>query len=135
MNALKNQQTQIDDVKTRVAKLESGGGTSVDVLKTLAEANAVTLNGDLSVNGNVVIAGKLSVGKDTAGEKSIPAGQNATTVLFTTPYNKKPIVNATAQDFVNGGYRVTNISATGFTIEMQSVQNQDVRYSWNALAQ
>ncbi|TXI87238.1 MAG: hypothetical protein E6Q36_07870 [Chryseobacterium sp.] len=135
MNALRGQKSQIDDINSRVTKLEEGSALSVDVLKTLADADAVEIKGDLNIGGNLIVGGTVSVGKDGAGTATIPAGQSKVHVAFTKPYSTKPKVTATAQDFLAEGsqYRVSNVTASGFDIEIKPQQSEDIVFDWLAI--
>lgn len=126
VEAFKKQQTQIDTLNTQT-------GTSVDVLKQLADAKAVTLSGDLTVGGNVVVKGRIEASSDNTGSVTIPAGQTSVHVALPSAFSKKPNINLTPGDFIDGQHRVTNITRTGFTIELQKAQTDAVNFDWQAL--
>lgn len=126
VEAFKKQQTDIDTLK-------SAQGTSIDVLKTLADAKAVTLSGDLTVGGNVVVSGRTETSADNKGSISIPAGQTSVTVSLPSTFSKKPNINLTPGDFIDGQYRVIGVTKTGFTIELQKAQTNAVNFDWQAL--
>jgi hypothetical protein len=86
---------------------------------------------------------------DTAGFAVIKAGANKVGITFDTPYITEPIVSTTisfekndnitdteaAQFFSeNISSIVTNKSQNGFTILLNKVATQDIRFSWIALA-
>jgi hypothetical protein len=126
VEAFKKQQTEIDTLK-------STSGTSVDVLKELADAKAVTLSGDLTVGGNVVVSGRTETSSENKGSVTIPAGQTSLHVALPSAFSKKPNINLTPGDFIDGQYRVTGITKSGFTIELQKAQTDAVNFDWQAL--
>ncbi|MEK7557568.1 MAG: immunoglobulin-like domain-containing protein, partial [Patescibacteria group bacterium] len=46
----------------------------------------------------------------------------------------KPIVTLTPEQFVLGQYRVSGVTATGFTIETSEVQQTPITFAWHAFA-
>ncbi len=129
---------RVDSVDARVKTLEAGNGTSTDVIAQLAQAKAVELGGDLTVNGQVVISkdlrvrGSIAVGDNTAGTITIPAGQTSVSVVFSSPHTNKPIVNLTPGSEITGSYYRTNLTTTGFTIKLTESQPEPVLFDWTA---
>ena len=121
----------IQDLNTKVDTMQSGLSTSV--LAAVANANAITVNGTLTINGVTLFNGEVRFSPDTAGSVKIPAGSTSTDVTFATPFSKKPVVNATPNDFVSGGFRVVNVTTTGFSVELENAQAADKDFSWQAL--
>jgi hypothetical protein len=115
----------------RITALEQGLSTSV--LQAIADANAITINGTLTINGRTIFNNEVSFDQDTAGDTTVAAGDTTKHVSFSKTLSKKPVVNVTPQDFINGGYKVVNVTTTGFDVELQNVQSGDVVFSWQAL--
>ena len=125
VEAFKQQQTQLNTISNTV--------TSIDVLKTLADAKAVTLTGDLTVNGNVVIKGLLETGGNNSGSVTVPAGQTTFHVTYPKAFSGVPHPTLTARGAIKTYYGVTNEANTGFDIEISDVQTSDVEFDWQAL--
>ena len=125
VEAFKQQQTQLNTISNTV--------TSIDVLKTLADAKAVTLSGDLTVNGNVVIKGLLETGGNNSGSVTVPAGQTTFHVTYPKAFSGVPHPTLTARGAIKTYYGVTNETNTGFDIEISDVQTSDVEFDWQAL--
>lgn len=129
-------QSQTDQLKTALNAIQTSSNstaTSVDILRTLADAQVITLNGDLVVGGNVVVAGRTEVSAQNKAQITIPAGQTSIVVALPSSFATKPNVSITPQDFVDGQYRVTNVTKTSFTLELQKSQTTDTSYFWQAL--
>jgi len=121
----------LQEVNSRVTSLESA--VNVDVLQQLASANAITINGTLTINGRTIFNNEVSFDQDTAGDATILTGDTTKHINFSKTLSKKPVVNATPQDFIDGGYKVMNVTTTGFDIVLQNAQTSDVIFSWQAL--
>jgi hypothetical protein len=123
VQAIKQQQSQINDLKTQ---LDSNTAVSVDVLAELAKAKAITINGNLVVNGRVEFS------SDNKGKAKVIAGDTKLKVPFTSSFASVPNVVVSPQDFVDGPYRTTAIDKDSFTIELNKAQPGDVEFSWQA---
>jgi len=127
----------IQDLNTKVGDLQSGLSTSV--LQSIASANAITINGTLTINGvtifngNTKFNGDITVNQDGAGEATIPAGDSSTNVTFSKELASIPMVTASPQDFIDGQYKITNVTKNGFTIRTSTNQTSDVKFSWTAV--
>lgn len=86
-----------------------------------------TFDGDVAFNGNVVFS------ENSAGVVTIPAGSTSVVVQYTKAMSPIPTATATAQDFIDGSYRLTDISTIGFTIELNQVQTKPVKFNWTAV--
>jgi len=131
-----NLQSQTDQLKIALNTLQTSSGstaTSVDILKTLADAKVIALGGDLIVGGNVIVAGRTEVSAQNKSQIIVPAGQTSVVVSLPASFTTKPNVTLTPQDFIDGQYRVTNITKTSFSLELQKAQTTDTTYSWQAL--
>jgi len=121
----------IQELNTKVDTMQAGLPTSV--LAAIADANAITINGTLTINGVTIFNDEVRFSSDTAGTTSVVAGDTTKAITFSKPFSKAPVVSATPNDFVSGGYRVVSVSITGFTIELESAQAADKQFSWQAL--
>lgn len=125
--------SKVDGVDARVAALETGTGTSIDVLKQLAEAKVVSLSGDLNVEGSFTVSGHINVGSDTAGTAKVLAGQNRVHVSFNRIYKSVPKVTITAHGAQRVDYGTENVSPSGFDIVIDPIQTKDLEFDWTAL--
>jgi len=129
VEGFKKQQTQIDNLT----------GTSVDVLKTLADANAIELKGDLTIGGILIVKGNtnfdgdVTFNSDSAGTATVATGSTNIHIAFTKTLPVVPLVNITPKDFITGGFKVTNETATGFDIELESTQPNPALFNWRAV--
>jgi hypothetical protein len=190
MGALKNQQKQIDKLKTDVAalqgftginepdpstvatmdtdssigsiksrlnKLESGIAAQNTKSLTTAVFNGGVVTGDVefqgtatfaalstfkgntvftggaSFDGDVAFNGNVTFNQDSAGLATIKKGTDRVEIRFSKTQLTTPIVTASAEDFVDGQYKVTNASKTGFTIVTSVIQSKDVKFNWTAV--
>ena len=103
---------------------------------------------DLIVNssstflGEVVFKDHISFGRDTAGEVVIKQGKDIVNVVFDKPYDFIPIVNAsmvidsqaleTEILSANYDFAVVRRSEEGFTIRLNKLAEDDIKFSWSA---
>lgn len=128
VNAIKEQQTQISALQAQVTAI------STQFSGTTSLYNVVANN--LNVNGNLRVAGKVSVGDDTAGKATIQAGDYEVRVNFNNDYATTPVVVATAVDS-QAPVVVANLSKSGFTLRLvgpASMPTADVAVNWVAVA-
>ena len=114
-------------------------GLSTSVLQTIADAKAITINGTLTINGITIFNGDtkfngdITVNQDGAGEATILAGDNSINVAFSKELASIPMVTASPQDFIDGQYKITNVTKNGFTIRTSTSQTSDVKFNWTAV--
>ncbi len=84
-------------------------------------------------NGNLAVAGHITVGKDTAGSITIPSGASSIQVSFVNSYAYAPKVVITPQG-ETGTYWIGEKSAAGFTIHLSQPATADTEFDWVALA-
>jgi hypothetical protein len=89
--------------------------------------------GDANFKGNVNFNGEVRLGANTTGTINIPAGATHANVVFTKPFSTTPTVTISPQDFIDGAYKVSNKSTSGFEIELQKPQSNISRFDWQAL--
>ncbi len=126
--------TKVDGIQSQVDALKNNQtSTSVDVLAELAKANAITLNGDLTVNGKVIVYGTLELKGDNKGTVTLPAGQTKVHISFNKGFSNPPSVTATPKVLSKVSYAVQNESTTGFDLIIDSAQTQDLIFNYQAL--
>ena len=126
VEAFKQQQTQIDGLK-------SSSVIGVDVLKTLASAKAVAFGGDITVNGSIVIKGNISGGVNSRGKLTVSAGNTQTSHNFTSALDSQPYVQVTPLSQIDGSYWVSGSTTTGFSVQLEKPQAQQVDFNWFVL--
>ncbi len=93
---------------------------TLEILKT----NNLTVNSRFNLNGSLYLSG------NNTGRTVIPVGQTSVTVNFASVFEGLPNVVLTQNSFIEGKYRVTNVTNTGFTIELENIQVSDVEFTW-----
>ncbi|PID29526.1 hypothetical protein CR983_03875, partial [Candidatus Saccharibacteria bacterium] len=79
---------------------------------------------------DVAVGGQLLLGEDYAGQAAIPAGSTSYYVKFNQPFASQPNVVASPQNFVDQGWRISEVSKSGFRIELQTPQKTVTDFSW-----
>jgi hypothetical protein len=92
----------------------------------------------LTVNGSFLVKGPVTFNKDTAGQAKILKNAQSVQVVFAQTYATLPIVNitpigTTALD-VNFKYALTDVSTSGFTIQINNPAYEAVTFNWTAFA-
>lgn len=101
-------------------------------------ARDTTFNGIVAFNQGVTFAdnatfnGTIAVNKDTAGIAKVLRGQQKVTITFEKPHPTIPIVTVSPKQFTAGSFRVTDVTTDEFTIELSTVQQQDIEFNWTA---
>jgi hypothetical protein len=126
-------------------EIRAPGGLRVDTLTSVGDL--------MTIAGNVEFTGPIMVNRDTAGFAVITTGMKRVRITFDRPYLVKPVVQATVtfetleeenpgqeelriQNYFdqNMRYVVTRVTKEGFEIWFDKPAQQDVRFSWLALA-
>lgn len=100
------------------------------------------VNGELTVTGDAVFQGKVSVkdikisghltvASDTAGTAVIAAGQRSADITFKEPYKTAPKVSTSISDFLP--VKVENKTTSGFRLSIPSAQSHDIFVDWTAV--
>ena len=124
----------------------TGSGLIEGVFTVLDSLNAQNLivNGISTFFGEVVFKDQVKfqkgivLAKDNAGIATLPKNNNSVKVVFSDAYDRIPIVNATLlvkdsipQDLV---YGVKDVSEKGFTLVLNQQAEEDMDFSWIAIA-
>ncbi len=110
--------------------------TGATTTSTLSVTGNATVSGVLEVveaitTAKITISGHLTVGRDTSGTIVIPAGQTEATVSFEDAYERVPKLTASANSFVL--IKISEKTANGFKVQMQTPQLSDTAIDWIAL--
>jgi hypothetical protein len=117
VKAVQEQQTQIDSLKVLLAKEDKNA--TVEYAKAL-------------IKGDITIGGKVYVSSDTAGLAKILAGDTKVRINFSSAYASRPVVTITPEDYT-GKYKLTEVSESGFTIEILRSRAEDLTFNWQVL--
>lgn len=133
LEAIKEQQIQINAI---TQGLWTGGVVTKDAtFKSLAIFNGpARFTGDATFSGDVSILGNIKLSGDQVNQAFLPKGKRSATITFTGKYPQKPYITITPREFITGPYRVTNVTPTGFVIELKQPQHTDTHFDWHAFA-
>ncbi len=76
---------------------------------------------------------KIIVTNNTAGTVKIPVGETKIVVQFSKPYSTPPVINATPIGIIAPKYGVTNITKSGFEIDIDPAQPTETQFNWFAV--
>ncbi|MCE9585751.1 hypothetical protein K8R04_00320 [Candidatus Uhrbacteria bacterium] len=126
-------------------EIRAPGGLRVDRLSSIADL--------LTIATDIEMTGSITVNKDTAGFAVIKTGMRRMRITFDRPYVVMPVVQLSVnfkqledeelgqeelriQNYFdqNMRYVVTHVTKEGFDILLDKQAQQDVRFSWIALA-
>ncbi|PID99057.1 hypothetical protein CSA80_02990 [Candidatus Saccharibacteria bacterium] len=79
---------------------------------------------------DVTVGGQLLLTEDYAGQATIPAGDTSYDVTFNQPFASQPSVVASPRNFIDQGWRISEVSKNGFRIELQAPQETATDFSW-----
>ncbi|MBA3679155.1 tail fiber domain-containing protein, partial [Candidatus Saccharibacteria bacterium] len=128
--------TKVDGLQTQLDALKTTSTPSVvpiDVVAELAKVSAITINGDLTVNGKVIVVGNLELKGDNTGVIKIPAGLTRVHLSFTKPFTTAPNVTLTAKGLTKATYAVDGETTTGFDVILDAAQTQETLLNYHAL--
>lgn len=157
IEAIKEQQGQILALQAQAGNLSSGATviTTDNILQYFnnnviphIKVKKITINeqviaqsvkvigdtqfyGKAEFNDQVALRNKINVGNDTAGKAKIVVGQSKVSIQFGSEYSEAPIVTISPTELLNEvSYAVTNITKSGFDIEISSTLNNDIEFNW-----
>lgn len=96
---------------------------------------AVDGNGDLTTQG-IALSGNLTLGghfigsADTRGQVTVTAGTTSANYTFSSAYASAPHVVATPTSNPGAHYWVSNVTTTGFTVNMAAAPGVDVAFNF-----
>lgn len=142
--------TKVDNLQNQVDQLKSSGvgqgqfnggvvmndtefkGQAVfDALTTFNGQSVFT--GGADFNGTVNVNGRLQLGNNNTGSATISAGTTVVHVALPSVFGTPPSVTATPRGPINGSFWVSNVTASGFDINVTTAQPNDVPFNWQAL--
>jgi hypothetical protein len=107
------------------------GDTTFNGLATFA--STVHFSSDTTFDGTATFNGNVVVNDSTAGTALLPTGETSAVITFATPHPYTPVVNSTPAQFVNGAFRITDVTPQSFTLELATPQDHDVQFHWTAI--
>ncbi len=104
------------------------------IADSIEVAQALTVHGDTTLLGNLIIEGNLTLSSKQAGSFDLPAGSKTAKVTFEKPFSAQTediIVSVTLENSF-GNYTVVNKTKGGFTVKFQEPTSDDLIVSWTA---
>jgi hypothetical protein len=109
---------------------EFQGNATFDAVTSFKGQNVFA--GGATFNGNVDVNGRLQLSSNNTGAVKLLTGETVKHINFVSVFSTPPNVSLTPQNFINGQYRVTNVTAGGFDIELSAIQPNEVDFYWQA---
>lgn len=88
--------------------------------------------GNATFNANVDINGRLQLSSNNTGTAKLLTGETTKHINFVSSFSAPPNVSLTPKDFISGQYRVTNVTVSGFDIELNPAQPNEANFYWQA---
>ncbi|MBP6962295.1 hypothetical protein KBB49_02030, partial [Candidatus Saccharibacteria bacterium] len=129
------QQEQINVLSARVDTIEQQSNLDSTGLLSLLnfDNDAVSFLSDVTFNRSAYFNGTAVFNNDTVGTISIPPGETSFEVQFAQSLNYKPSVSLTPNSFINSSWRTTNVSDSGFVVELLEPQESESNFSWQVI--
>jgi len=89
---------------------------------------------DAVFEGNIIVRGHATFNEDTVGQAKILVGDTKVRITFGKEYEYLPIVTATPVGVHDMNYGVEDIHTTGFSMRMESSQNENIIFNWHAFS-
>ncbi|MCH7568916.1 MAG: tail fiber domain-containing protein, partial [Nanoarchaeota archaeon] len=135
----------IQELDSKVNTLASGGSLNISIgnqslnIETLTVSNKTTLF-DVIISGlarfkDAVFTGQVSFSEDSVGQAIILEGSTEVQINFKTAYENTPVITLTPLEFIEGQYKLTEKTITGFKIILQNNQSLDIAFDWHAFGQ
>ncbi|TSC60721.1 MAG: hypothetical protein Greene041662_94, partial [Candidatus Peregrinibacteria bacterium Greene0416_62] len=125
---------------TQFVHIGTGGVVDIDSL-TIKDAlyvlGDVTIEGfaqflgSAEVHGTLTVSGTLILSNNQAGFALIPKGGTGVSVPFDPPMIERPVVTLSSDNFT--AHRLRAVTATGFSIEIQTPALESIIFTWHAL--
>jgi hypothetical protein len=132
---------RLAQITTRLSDLERVAASSIPATQQVVIGTAtIDLTGSIIINQSVVFGKNVSfndtltVNSRVSGRATVLAGSTRVRVDFAPPYETNPLIQATPNDLIATSYRVTNITITGFDIELSAPATVDNSFTWFAVA-
>jgi hypothetical protein len=94
--------------------------------------NGGIVSDDTTFDGLVSFAQPVTFSGSNVGTVTVPAGQTSVQVTLPASLSSIPSITASKQSFIVGDWRVTAVTRSGFTLELQSAQTEPVVFDWHA---
>jgi hypothetical protein len=128
------QQDQINELKSRIATLETASTATTTSISSADLGSLLNKEGSgLAIIGTVHFKDNVVFGTNAAGTVAVQPGQQTVAVTFSRPHPGSPIVTLSPTTFVGAEWRVSQVSADGFTVELSAPATSAVQFSWHAL--
>ncbi len=127
-------QDAISTLQTRLENLEQGVYPA-DIFMNLINMSdsGISFLSDVRFSKNVWFDSQVTFAPNSAGLLKIPVGTKEVTVSFEQPRSVTPKILVSPNTFIEGSWRVTDISEDGFTFELSSEQAQEIEITWQSV--
>lgn len=95
-------------------------------------SGSVQFTGGADFSGVTNVNGRLQLGANNTGSATVVASSTSVHVNFPSAFAAPPTVTLTPGNFISGQYRFANVTASGFDIELESVQATNTVFNWQA---
>jgi hypothetical protein len=133
-NTSSNQDTGLTDADGNPVNFNSLAVGNLTVNLNLVVTGALTVNGSSTFKGNTTFNGSVTFNQNTAGYAVIHVGQQSVNVSFQQPYTSTPIINVSLGNDMFSNYSYSDVTTSGFTINLPIPATQDMQFSWTATA-
>lgn len=130
------QQDQITALETRLSSLEQQAGLGAlfgDSISSLEDGSLRILNA-IQFAGTTYFDNPIVTSENSAGTVKLLEGNSEHSVQFEPEYARIPKVILTPNSFIEGKWRVKNVTKQGFIIELSEPLTEDAEFTWQALS-
>jgi len=131
---------QVGNSSTSISTIDPAGVAllGIQALNQKITALQGSLTGNASTSNLTMLSAAVFSG-DSVGQAKILEGESSVRVIFNEPYEYQPIVTFSpvgpaAGEAVAAGAYISDISSTGFTIEVPTNASQAVTFDWHSFA-
>lgn len=94
-------------------------------------ASSVNSLSNNTASGQIItVKSSLNISRNSVGQAKIIRGHTSARIQFESLYASQPVVVVTPTEFIDGAYRVTEITSGGFIIELEKRQSIDINFNW-----
>jgi hypothetical protein len=129
------QQGQIAQLSDRLTNLEQTGLLSSSAFGDyLSEENgSLSYLTDVTFTKDVIFKGGVTFNANQAGSIIVPPGDTQVPVTFSAELTGIPKIIASPNSFIEGAWKVKDISSSGFILELNNSQSEEVEFTWQSV--
>ena len=118
---------------TELSEVEKANYRIWKVVDRVVFAAKVRFENAVEFASKVIFRGPITVGPDTAGTITIPAGSTKAVATFNTPFEKAPIISLTPTQSTFESYSLEEVTQEGFVVSTPFALEYDLVFNWTAL--